>query len=440
MQQEQGSAEEKRLESLLFGYAHHQHHEAQQADLAPAQIQQDLFYIDTAPRRDLTINADSSQHQIEAPAWNDEEETETPNPQSFSTPKWAANPTLTAKDSAPFQIFPSNPTLNPTLAPDTLNIIRLQNANAQRPTPSGIKALQFHQSGSVLLTAGIDKTLNLFRVDGRENAKIQSLFFQAFPIHDAVWSAQGREILCLSQNLPHFYAYNLQGSRVDRIASPKGTGFRKWSKACVSPTGKMIAMLSRSCAEVSILNGQSKQLLVALKANSPISSVQFSPDERFVYACAQDRNIYLWDLHASAKCLAKATDEGGVKCTALALSPDGSMLACGSDSGIVNLYSVAQPGEGSGWLHLVKSMENLTTSISHLSFNAEGTLLGASSAEKADQLRILHVESGRVYSNWPTSGTPLGRVSTFDWSAARGDNLLCIGNHRGVALLYKHLH
>ena len=251
-----------------------------------------------------------------------------------------------------------------------------------------------------------------------------------------MWAAKGREILCFSPSSPHFYAYDLQGCRLDRISSPRGTASRCWDKAQVSPTGKMIALLCRGSSEIALVNGQSKQLLVSLRAPSPCTSVQFSPCERFVYASAgADRGILIWDLHASARCIARVTDEGGVRCTALAVSPDGSMLACGSDSGIVNLYAV---DNGNSGLRVVKSMENLTTSISHLSFNGEGTLLGACSSQKADQLRILHVESGRVYSNWPTSGTPLGRVSAFDWGGS-GEEYLSIGNHRGVALLYKYL-
>ena len=77
MQPEQGSVEEKRLESLLFGYALPA--EAANAGERPSpqiDLLSDLFYIDTAPRQDLTIQSTGQaiEETLEAPAWNDEEE------------------------------------------------------------------------------------------------------------------------------------------------------------------------------------------------------------------------------------------------------------------------------------------------------------------------------------------------------------------------------
>jgi U3 small nucleolar RNA-associated protein 18 len=39
-----------------------------------------------------------------------------------------------------------------------------------------------------------------------------------------------------------------------------------------------------------------------------------------------------------------------------------------------------------------------------------------------------------VFSNWPTSQTPLGQVSALAFS--RGSEYLAIGNHKGNVLLY----
>jgi len=53
---------------------------------------------------------------------------------------------------------------------------------------------------------------------------------------------------------------------------------------------------------------------------------------------ADGGEIYLWDLRQSRSCLRRFIDEGCVKGTSLAVSPDGARLAAGSDSGVVNLY------------------------------------------------------------------------------------------------------
>jgi U3 small nucleolar RNA-associated protein 18 len=41
----------------------------------------------------------------------------------------------------------------------------------------------------------------------------------------------------------------------------------------------------------------------------------------------------------------------------------------------------------------------------------------------------------RIFSNWPTSQTPLHYVNTFDFSAK--SEYLALGNDRGHVLLYK---
>ena len=89
----------------------------------------------------------------------------------------------------------------------------------------------------------------------------------------------------------------------------------------------------------------------------------------------------------------------GLKGTALGVSPDETRLACGSDSGIVNLYEFSN-GDASQ-LKLIKSLENLTTWIKSIRFNSTSELMGVSGNQKDNHFRILHLGTNRVYSNWP---------------------------------------
>jgi U3 small nucleolar RNA-associated protein 18 len=47
----------------------------------------------------------------------------------------------------------------------------------------------------------------------------------------------------------------------------------------------------------------------------------------------------------------------------------------------------------------------------------------------------IHTASLTAFSNWPTAGTPLGRVTDIDFAPAGG--FVAVGNHRGRALLYQ---
>lgn len=110
-----------------------------------------------------------------------------------------------------------------------------------------------------------------------------------------------------------------------------------------------------------------------------------------------------------------------------------------SKSGIVNVYDSSQSFSDSEEASTsipkpLKSIMNLTTSISSMSFNGPSEILALASKTKKDALRLVHLPSLTVFSNWPTSGTPLGHVSAMGFS--RGSEYLALGNHRGKVLLY----
>ena len=48
--------------------------------------------------------------------------------------------------------------------------------------------------------------------------------------------------------------------------------------------------------------------------------------------------VYVWDLRTQ-RCLQRYQDEGCLNGTSMACSPDGSLFATGSNSGVVNIYS-----------------------------------------------------------------------------------------------------
>ena len=54
---------------------------------------------------------------------------------------------------------------------------------------------------------------------------------------------------------------------------------------------------------------------------------------------------------------------------------------------------------------------------------------------KKDSMRLLHVPSMTVFSNWPTGRSPLHFVHCLDFSPSGG--FLAIGNARGKVLLYR---
>jgi U3 small nucleolar RNA-associated protein 18 len=110
------------------------------------------------------------------------------------------------------------------------------------------------------------------------------------------------------------------------------------------------------------------------------------------------------------------------------LSASFKNLAVGAESGVVNLYSAHSKDP-------IKSIMNLHTSADYTKFNHDGQILAFSSRREKHSMKLLHVPSATVFSNWPTTKTPLNYVWSMDFSPQ--SKFLAVGNDQGKCLLYK---
>mmetsp|Transcript_26560 Transcript_26560/g.37069 ORF Transcript_26560/g.37069 Transcript_26560/m.37069 type:complete len:125 (+) Transcript_26560:168-542(+) len=119
----------------------------------------------------------------------------------------------------------------------------------------------------------------------------------------------------------------------------------------------------------------------------------------------------------------------------MACSQDGSVYACGSSSGVVNIYDSKAAAGGESRPSPLKTLMNITTPLDTLRFNHDGQIMGMASSRGKDCLRLVHVPSRTVFANWPTAKTPLHNVSTIDFSPK--SRFCAIGNAKGKVLLYR---
>ena len=123
------------------------------------------------------------------------------------------------------------------------------------------------------------------------------------------------------------------------------------------------------------------------------------------------------------------------------LSASFNSLAVGAESGVVNLYSehekqrVNSMLDGGQSKKPLKSIMNLHTSADFVRFNTDGQILAMSTQREKHGLKLVHVPTKTVFSNWPTAKTPLGYVWSMDFSPQ--SKFLAVGNDKGKCLLYK---
>ena len=72
-----------------------------------------------------------------------------------------------------------------------------------------MKCVEFHPSARVMLTAGLNQKLSLFQVDGKKNAKIQTIFIEKFPILAAHFTKMTGDEIIMGSRHKSFYVYDM---------------------------------------------------------------------------------------------------------------------------------------------------------------------------------------------------------------------------------------
>lgn len=163
-----------------------------------------------------------------------------------------------------------------------------------------------------------------------------------------------------------------------------------------------------------------------------VRGLSFTGDGKELVSSGGDSEVYHWDLR-TRRCIHRGPDKGCVKSTALDVSPDSRLFATGSGMGVVSLYN--RENFLGGVRKPVRAFMNLTTSVDNLKFSADSQILAMSSRMQKDALRLIHVPSNTVFSNWPTPKTPLQYVHSMAFSP--GGGYFAAGNAAGRVLLYR---
>ncbi|KAG7094043.1 hypothetical protein E1B28_007664 [Marasmius oreades] len=240
-----------------------------------------------------------------------------------------------------------------------------------------------------------------------------------------------------------------------------GSGSGSMDVSVFSPTGEVLAVAGRGgyvhlvdWKSSASTGGSTGQVIGSMKCSSGGPSgggvkglwwVPPSDDEGRTHLAvlSGDSEVYLWDV-GERRCVRRWKDEGGFRGSARAFagttgSSRGGLLSVGSTSGLINVYgSSAFCGSAianeTKHPKPMKTLSHLVTPISTMRFNRDGQVLAVASREKRDALKLYHTASLAAYANWPTSGTPLGHVTSIDFSA--GSEYLAVGNTKGRVLLF----
>ncbi|KAK6458472.1 U3 snoRNA associated protein [Scheffersomyces xylosifermentans] len=347
------------------------------------------------------------------------------------------------------------------ISPNKISITRLKDANYQKISKSAIQSLSFHYSHPLLMTGGFDRTIRIYHIDGKVNSLVTSLHLRNSPISTCQFSPLGSSDINNEKNLVfaagrrrYMNKWDLNSGEIEKISRMYGheQHQKSFEYFKISPKGTFIGLTGNS-GWCNILNGSTGQWVKGFKIEGTIVDFEFARDESFIVIVNAAGEVWEYELDAKDafvnskddkqnkktktynKILRKWQDDGGIGITKIKLGgPKNRWLAIGTNNGFVNIYDRNTFLDNKNPKPF-KTVENLVTSISSLAFNPDGQILCIASRAKRDAMRLVHLPSGSVYSNWPTSGTPLGKVTAVAFSP--NNEMLAVGNESGKVTLWR---
>merc|ERR1711971_502693 len=311
-----------------------------------------------------------------------------------------------------------------------------------------VNAMQFHPTSDLLLTAGRDKTLRFFSVDGEENSKVSSHFFQDFQIRHAAFVPSGDQVILTGVHGSRLWSFDVMtgSAREFRFVTSVNHGAKTgYCGMAMGPSlknepglrsSKLFSVLSDSSGAGFIADQSTKHCVRTIQMAARGVAAAFSPSRDTLFTADIESNIYEWDL-GSGRCLQRSKNTWATGITRLDISSPSAfapkpLLAVGTATGNVDLFDLTGPRLNS---RPDGTVSNLTTACDTVRFHPSSEVLAIASSEAKSKMRLVHTRSNTVFQNWPTTKTPLGRVSAVDFSPKAG--YMAVGNDLGHVLLYQ---
>ncbi|KAJ5138928.1 uncharacterized protein N7515_003776 [Penicillium bovifimosum] len=353
------------------------------------------------------------------------------------------------------------------LRQEVIDIQRLKDIGKSQP--SSVDSLTFHPHYPLLLSSGPASTLFLHHISPSApapNPLLTSLHIKRTPIHTSAFAAPSGNKIFASGRRRYFHIWDLDTGKVDKV---NGSADRKEEQKSMerfklSPCGRFIGLVGTSRKGgglINVLDANTAQWIAQVRVDGRGGVADFAwwSDGEGMTVVSKNGEVSEWDGRMR-RVVARWVDAGAVGTTVLSLGGRSGRtqlggdrwVAIGSSSGIVNVYdrrvwaaayanasaserdSPAQAGIPRN-PDPVRVLDQLTTPISHLVFAPDGQMMVMASRWKRDALRLVHLPTCTVYRNWPTSNTPLGRISSV--AISPNSEQLAVGNEQGAIRMWE---
>ncbi|KAJ7425050.1 U3 small nucleolar RNA-associated protein 18 like protein [Willisornis vidua] len=251
-------------------------------------------------------------------------------------------------------------------------------ANQERFANGRLVTVQFHPCAQVVMTAGHDRSVSLFQVDGIRNPKIQSIYLESFPIYKARFSVDGEQVIATGTHHSMFFVYDMMAGNIIPIPKVRGVEEKFLRNFELSPDGSFMLLTGTS----GYLHLLSMKIFGRITVTIVLHPIDKGTDQHH----EEEGEVFIWDVR-SRRCLHKFEDEGSLEGKCIAVSKNNQYVACGSSSGVVNLYTTdvclkeTRPKP-------VKAIMNLVTSATCVTFNPTTEILAVASRDADEAVKL----------------------------------------------------
>ncbi|EAQ93237.1 hypothetical protein CHGG_01472 [Chaetomium globosum CBS 148.51] len=353
------------------------------------------------------------------------------------------------------------------LRPETLDIQRTRDIPDTHK--AGVSSLSFHPRRPILLSSSTSSVMYLHQIDGSAhpvpNPALTSVQVKRTDLRRAAFVGPDGDEVIFAGRRRYFHSWNLSSGLVKKVSKIQGhqKEHRSMERFRLSPCGRYLALVAsdkKGGGMLNIVSVGSMQWIAQARIDGRGGVADFAwwADGEGLTIAGKDGQVAEWSM-ATRRTVGIWRDEGSIGGTVMALGGRGGpaelggdrWVAVGSNSGVLNVYdrnellarsaTGKQAAAAAAAVEIKKlpeptrSFEQLTTSISVVTFALDGQLLAFGSFHKKDALRLVHLPTCTVYRNWPTEQTPLGRITAVAFSA--GSDVLAVGNDVGKIRLWE---
>jgi len=282
---------------------------------------------------------------------------------------------------------------------------------------------------------------------------LTALHLRSTPLTTSLFLPPSGNKIFFSGRRRYFHVWDLQNGKVEKITRIVGhkEAQRSMERFRLSPCGHWMGLVGsgrKGGGVINILDANTCQWVaeVRVEGKGGVADFAWWSDGEGMLLLSKGGEAVEWDGRQK-RVVARWADEGAVGTTVVRFGGAGAgpkdfggdrWVAVGSSSGVVNVYDRKK------WVNAesvparpkpMRAFDQLTTPTSHLEFSPDGQVLCMASRWKRDALRLVHLPSCTVYRNWPTSSTPLGRITAVAWSP--DSEMLAVSNEQGKIRLWE---